>query len=205
MACELGKLCNKLKHVDSGTITRLFSRLWPFIKNPAGRHLGGTCPNYIFSVCSYDATVQRLREPKCRFNPNHQSCLSEHWKASLALLVNVTPKQLLQSFLWDLTKIPGDLRYWLPDCWNALMFIVIMITRTNNKYLHIPGTKPKSYCFKRKTQCKATALWKAEHRKIWDQSRPTELLLNARSRLIKFSPGLLPILKKKKTEKKWLS
>lgn len=24
-----------------------------------------------------------------------------------------------------------------------------MITKNNNKYLHIPGTEPKSYCFKR--------------------------------------------------------
>lgn len=75
-----------------------------------------------------------------------------------------------------------------------------MITRTNNKYLHIPGTEPKSYCFKRKTQCKAIALWKAAHRKIWDQSRATELQLNARSRLIKFSPA--PFQRFKKLQRK---
>lgn len=47
-----------------------FSRLRPFIKNPAGRYLDYMCPNYIFFfLCSNDATVQRPRKPKHKFNP----------------------------------------------------------------------------------------------------------------------------------------
>lgn len=74
----------------------------------------------ITSLCVHVMQESRGQgNPNASSIPNHQSGLFENWKTGPSLLVNPTPnapKQLLQSFLWDLTEIPGDLRYWLPDC-----------------------------------------------------------------------------------------
>ena len=117
MACELGRHCHTL------TVTLLQSR--PLFQvmtlhQKSFREVFGLGAPITSSLCAH-----MMQHSKGQGNQNassilsHQWGFSENWKTGLFSVAKTTltaPKQLLQSFLWDLTKIPRDLRHQLPDC-----------------------------------------------------------------------------------------